>query len=384
MLTLKPKLPPSCQPGDKRSEMPPIPLGRVAKRRNATAQKSAFGRIIDEYLKVSKSPTSPTTHKHNPVPKSTLHLERLDEFSQEPRVAAFAVAGNPPSSSTLAISGASRVLPRQYAETSTIPAYYGALNSSPSPGAVVGITLGAVAGFILILFVIYTLINLGGYSTAISESGAGTESVVTRRSRRHHNRSSTYHSETGGGSRVLDKHRRRNRSRSTSSAGDDDGEGGETAEIRRTSKTTRRADHRRGRSGDAHGHGGHGHGDDIVLEERHRSRSMGQPQQGVPVTERVIIEERRRSTKKQSRRSGAGVSRSPPRPIVVEASEPSHPHERERIVVEEDVSSVSSPPGPPRRRRSSGYRGIRPDGFAGGDEPLREVRRSRSIRRHRE
>lgn len=363
--------------------MPPIPLKRVAKRRDATAQKSAFARVADEYLNILMSPT---TQKRNKDSKPTLQLESLDESSQETKIAAFAVAGNP-SSSTLAIERATRVLPRQYAETSTIPAYYGALYSSPSPGAVVGITLGAVAGFILILFLIYTLINLGGYSTAISESGAGTESIVTRRSRRHHYHSSTHHSEIGGGgsrNRGLYKHRRR-RSRSTSSAGDDDGGGGggggETVEIRRTSKTTRRADHRRGRSGDAHRHGGHG--DDIVLEERHRSRSMGQPQQGVPVAERIVIEERRKSTKRQSRRTAAS-SRSPPRPIVVEASEPSQPHERERIVVEEDVSSVSSPPGPPKRRRSSGYREIRPDEFAGGDEPLREVRRSRSISRHRE
>ncbi|KAK3400164.1 hypothetical protein B0T20DRAFT_178818 [Sordaria brevicollis] len=371
--------------------MAPIPPKRAAKRRDASTQKSALDRMVDEVFKIAKSPESPS--KRNSIYKSTLHHESWNESSLKARTAAaaaaaFAVAGNPPPSTlTLERERATRVvLARQYAETSTIPAYYGALDSSPSPGAVVGITLGAVAGFILILFLIYTLINLGGYSTAISESGAGTESVVTRRSRRHRHRSSTYHSETGG-SRVLYKSRRRNRSRSrgsTSSAGEFDG--GETVEIRRTSKTTRRADHRsRGRSGDAHRHGGHGHGgNDIVLEERHRSRSMGQPQP-TPVAERIIIDERRRSTKRQSRRSGAAAeSRSPPRPIVVEASEPSHPHERERIVVEEDVSSVSSPPGPPRRRRSSGYREIRPDEFAGGGETLREVRRSRSISRHRE
>ncbi|KAK3339303.1 hypothetical protein B0H65DRAFT_476049 [Neurospora tetraspora] len=361
--------------------MPPIK--RAPNQRDTVAQKSSLDLVADEFFELS----TPPKHKRDPIPKSTLHLENWDgtrpsAHDQVARIAALAAAGNP--SSTLAISGAhlsensppTRVLPRQYAETSTIPAYYGALYSSPSPGAVVGITLGAVAGFILILFLIYICINLGGFSTAISESG-GTASVVTRRSR-HHYRSS-HHSEAGGGGRGgVYKHRRssRRRSRSTSSAGD----GGETMEIRRT-KTTR-TDHR-GRSG-SHGHG-HGHGDGIVLEERHRSRSMGQGQHGhgQPVAERIVIDERRRSTKRQSR---TARSRSPPErgPIVVETSEPSHPHERERIVVEEDVSSVSSPPGPPRRRRSSGYREIRPDEFAGGDEPLREVRRSGSISRHRE
>lgn len=357
------------------------PMKRVSNQRDAVAQKGDFDFVVKESLELSTP-----THKRDPAPKSALHLEEKWEeippsaHGQVARIAAFAAARDP--STTLAIEGShlsenspsTRALPRQYAETSTIPAYYGALYSSPSPGAVVGITLGAVAGFILILFLIYTCINLGGYSAAISESG-GTASVVTRRSR-HHYRSSQ-HSEAGGGVRGgMYKHRRssRRRSRSTSSAGD----GGETVEIRRTK--TSRTD-RRGRSGDAHRHG---HGDGIILEERHQSRPMGQGHgHGQAVAERIVVEERRRGRRRQSR---TARSRSPPErgPIVVESSEPSHPHERERIVVEEDVSSVSSPPGPPRRRRSSGYRDIRPGEFAGGDEPLREIRRSRSIGRHGE
>ncbi|KAK3954610.1 hypothetical protein QBC32DRAFT_79758 [Pseudoneurospora amorphoporcata] len=353
------------------------PIKPAPKRSDAKAQNRYLDSVTDKLLEFSTP-----KHKRHPAPRSTLHLETWDEITPSAhdhiaRIGTLAGAGNP-SSDTLAIEGApTRVLPRQYAETSTIPAYYGALYSSPSPGAVVGITLGAVAGFILILFLIYTCINLGGYSTTISES-AGTASVVTRRSRHHYR--SAHHSEVedgGGRSRGVYKHRRssRRRSRSTSSAGDDRGE---TVEIRRTAKTTR--DHR----GREHGHG---HGDGIVLEERHRSRSIGQGHgqghpHGEPVAQRIVVEERRRSSRRQSRT--AARSRSPPRPIVVEASEPSHPHERERIVVEEDVSSVSSPPGPPRRRRSSGYREIRPGEFAGGDELLREVRRSRSISRHRE
>lgn len=367
------------------------PIQRVLRRRDTQVQKSYLDSVADKILQFSTP-----NHKRDTVPKSTLHLEPWDETStsgrnqHEARIPASIASGNPPS--TLAIEEApTRVFPRQYAETSTIPAYYGGLYSSPSPGAVVGITLGAVAGFILILFLIYTCINLGGYSTAISESG-GTASVVTRRSR-HHYRSSR-HSEVevesgiGGGHRsrggVIYKHRRssrrrdrsRSRSRSTSSAGDES-RGGETVEIRRTTKTSTSRDHR----GREHGHG---HGDGIPLQERHRSRSGHPHPHGEPVAQRIVVEERRRSTRRQSRKAAARESRSPPRPIVVEASEPSLPHERERIVVEEDVSSVSSPPGPPRRRRSSGYREVRPDEFAGGGETLREVRRSRSISRHRE
>ncbi|KAB5532752.1 hypothetical protein GE09DRAFT_376159 [Coniochaeta sp. 2T2.1] len=87
-----------------------------------------------------------------------------------------------------------RVLPRQNAAhtTSTVPAVYGNPTST-TPGEVVGITLGSVAGFILLLWLIYTCLNAGNpdaftdaESTVMS---VGTASVGTRtrvRKHRHH------------------------------------------------------------------------------------------------------------------------------------------------------------------------------------------------------
>ena len=84
-------------------------------------------------------------------------------------------------------------LPRQpqsqATQTPTIPSFYGSLDAGPSPGTIVGITLGAVGGFVVVLWFIYMCINLGNpanmdTSTVVTE---GTASVYTRRSaRRHH------------------------------------------------------------------------------------------------------------------------------------------------------------------------------------------------------
>jgi hypothetical protein len=85
-----------------------------------------------------------------------------------------------------------RVLPRQAAahSTSTIPAIYGN-PSSTDTGEVVGITLGSVIGFLLLLYLVYTCLNTNnpnGDTLAESEVvSVGTASVVRERSRsRHH------------------------------------------------------------------------------------------------------------------------------------------------------------------------------------------------------
>lgn len=44
-----------------------------------------------------------------------------------------------------------------------IPTTYAGLNSGPAPGAVVGIVLGSIAGFILILYIILSAFRLSGY-----------------------------------------------------------------------------------------------------------------------------------------------------------------------------------------------------------------------------
>ncbi|KAK4692691.1 hypothetical protein P7C71_g4565, partial [Lecanoromycetidae sp. Uapishka_2] len=63
-----------------------------------------------------------------------------------------------------------------------IPATYSGLGQGPTPGTVVGIVFGSVAGFLLILWLIYTCFNLGGNMRG-SSSVIEEETVVRRRSR---------------------------------------------------------------------------------------------------------------------------------------------------------------------------------------------------------
>ncbi|KAL2200554.1 hypothetical protein P885DRAFT_74387 [Corynascus similis CBS 632.67] len=219
----------------------------------------------------------------------------------------------------------------------TVPAHYGSLSSGPSPGTVAGITLGSVAGFVLLLWLVYTCINLGNpnsgatndTSTVVTE---GTGSVYLRR--RHRSRSRT------GRSR---QHSRRRTSGITK----------ETVEIR-----TR---------GSAGGRG-------IIVEDSTTASSLGPSQ--MSEVDRVIIEERRRSVSRHG--GGRRASIPPPRrgPLSSDGEE-------DEVVVIEEHS-------PPRRRhrsrvrsverRSSGYREVDPDRFAGGDAEFVEVRRSGSRR----
>ena len=63
-----------------------------------------------------------------------------------------------------------------------IPATYSGLGRGPTPGTIVGIVFGSVAGFLLILWLIYTCFNLGGNMRG-SSSVIEEETVVRRRSR---------------------------------------------------------------------------------------------------------------------------------------------------------------------------------------------------------
>jgi hypothetical protein len=68
--------------------------------------------------------------------------------------------------------------------TSTIiPSTYGSINSGPSPGTVVGIVLGSVGGFLLLLWLLYTCLNFG---TITSSSSDYTEEVVRERRKSTH------------------------------------------------------------------------------------------------------------------------------------------------------------------------------------------------------
>lgn len=64
-----------------------------------------------------------------------------------------------------------------------IPTYYNV--SGPEPGMVVGIVLGSVAGFLLIVWLLYTLTN-GVNRTGTTTAMAGEEEIVVRRRRNSH------------------------------------------------------------------------------------------------------------------------------------------------------------------------------------------------------
>jgi len=72
---------------------------------------------------------------------------------------------------------------QQMIQTGIIPTYYN--TNGPAPGTVAGIVLGSVAGFLLIVWLLYTLTQggsgFGGNRTAM----AGQEEVVIRRPRRN-------------------------------------------------------------------------------------------------------------------------------------------------------------------------------------------------------
>jgi len=63
--------------------------------------------------------------------------------------------------------------------TPLIPANYAGIDSGPAPGVVVGIVFGSVAGFLLLLWLIYTCFGLGGGG----RSSVVEEEIIRRRSR---------------------------------------------------------------------------------------------------------------------------------------------------------------------------------------------------------
>lgn len=101
----------------------------------------------------------------------------------------FHAATEPLASRTIGIPSLdlpSRVRLHARQTTETVPGNYPDLNAGPDPGTVVGIVLGSVGGFLLLLWLVYTCLQLGGRGDTVSSYG--TESVVTRKSRRRHSR----------------------------------------------------------------------------------------------------------------------------------------------------------------------------------------------------
>jgi hypothetical protein len=195
--------------------------------------------------------------------------------------------------------------------TSTIPGAYPGINDGPDAGEVVGITLGAVGGFLLLLWLVYTCLSIGNRQDTLSSYG--TASVVTRKSRHRHS-----------------KHHHRSPSRRR-----------ETVEVR-TSRTV--------------------------------------PPVVDPPPERIVMEE-------TIRRSSGPPPGPPPPPMAGPPPPRFVPHEHDDM--EDEVVVIEEHSPPPRRhktkshrrrsssaRRESGFREVDPDRFAGGDAPLRDVRRS--------
>ncbi|KAI8938199.1 hypothetical protein NX059_005860 [Plenodomus lindquistii] len=69
-----------------------------------------------------------------------------------------------------------------------IPTYYNL--SGPTPGTVVGIVLGSVAGFLLIVWLLYSLTNGAARTRGTTTAMAGEEEIVVRRRRNSHGNTS--------------------------------------------------------------------------------------------------------------------------------------------------------------------------------------------------
>lgn len=217
-------------------------------------------------------------------------------------------------------SGGSPVIARQAppVQTSTVPSTYGSLYSGPQPGEVVGIVLGSVAGFIILLWLVYTCINMGNPSSSTDD----ISSVVTRKSRRH--RSSTHHHH----------HHHAHGARPRSA----------TVEIRTTTRER---------------------GVPVIVDDM----SSTAPDEAIIIEETTTSRRRARST---SRGPPVRMVGSDDEVVVIEETSPSRHRSRRR----------SSAGHGSHTRRSSGYREVDPDRFAGGDAEMREIRRSISRRRY--
>lgn len=264
--------------------MAPLPLSAVARVSHALLSSSLRPRAAE-------TPASPRS---------------------EPR------AAGPP---TLAIP---HLRPRQ-SEAPYVTETYGSVDDSPSPGEIVGIVIGSIAGFLLLLWLVHICIHNAKPAavwdgTIASTSGSSLLTHRHRHSSKSHSSRSHSHRHSHGSHRKSGVRRR------------------ETVEIRTSNQ----------------------HHPIIIDEPRHRHSAP-------PMVE---VENRRRSSGK-------------PVIVPVAASEPTT-----LSTATEDIIVVQPPPAARRhskrnsghshhRRHSSGYRDIHPDQFAGGIEPVRDVRRSR-------
>ncbi|KJZ79906.1 hypothetical protein HIM_00620 [Hirsutella minnesotensis 3608] len=253
------------------------------------------------------------------------------------------------------------------ASTVVIPATYGALHDSPPPGVVVAIVLGSVAGFLLLLLLVYAALGFGpgGVSARkLNGSPASSPSSIVV----------VENGVTGAGGAAA--------SRSVFSL-----------HSRSRVATAAAAEH-----GHHHRHHHHHHHHDGDRRRRRRRRSSGAHVHAaetvqVRTHERVFVQEPPGAPAPPVTPPGAAPPPTPqPHP---------HPHRpppaaarprpsRDRVDVDEVVViEEHSPPPPPSRKKSrrhsdhrpnGEYRPVDPDRFAGGDAPVRHVRRERGRR----
>ncbi|KAI5868531.1 hypothetical protein GGS23DRAFT_592302 [Durotheca rogersii] len=221
------------------------------------------------------------------------------------------------------------LFPRAATNVNSVPEGYGRTPSGPDPGAVVGIVLGSIAGFILLLWVIYWCVNLG--NPTIIEEGSVTgasASVVSYRSRpRVHRKRRSHYSRS--------PHRR------------------EKIEITRRS---------------------------IPIVVPSPSASLGPNE--------IIVEEHRSRSRTRSRSRPRSLSRSVsrPRPVHHHHRPPTTPS-APRTMSGDDEIVVLEEHTPPRRRESRGHRRRSSGGryrdpdtrrFTGGEGSSRDRSRRRS------
>ncbi|KAF7550270.1 hypothetical protein G7Z17_g5814 [Cylindrodendrum hubeiense] len=224
----------------------------------------------------------------------------------------------PPSKTLGSVADAISLVARQASSSTSfvaVPSSYGNLHNSPSPGVVVGIVLGSVAAFLLILYIIYAILNGGpvlipirGRSTTVgTPSTMGTSTIGTSTLGTSTIGASTYGASTYGSRSMLSFRSRRDKKRRSAPS----------SSSRRTRSRTE------------------------TVQVRTRSHRRGEP---------VIVE---------PPRTPSPVSTVPPR--AVPASEVSAMSSLDEIVVEEEHT-------PPRRpgRRYSPERGYRRDSYREG------------------
>ncbi|KAI8689896.1 hypothetical protein LRP88_13804 [Fusarium phalaenopsidis] len=231
------------------------------------------------------------------------------------------------------IPSGNRLAVRQNDPSSTsfvpVPSTYGNLDNSPHPGVVAGIVLGSVAGFLLLLWLVYVILHRGPV-VMVEESGAPMSSVTG-------GDSSTFASR----SVITFKSKRGRKSRRPRSNG-----------SRRTTRSKA-----------------------TTVRSRERSRRRVSPViVDPPARERIIVE--------PPSLTPSPLSSAPPHPRFAQESAVSGLSSDNEIVVEEEHS-----PSPPRRSYSQRYsqeryrrESYRDDGYR--DYPPRDYSPRRESRRY--